>query len=86
MRPRTQHLEKGHDVVDKVVEVELAVPQTDVSSVLPIGQVDVVIDKKRLRRTAQQGRKMPDIGATRRTRGCAATRSFSRCTSVQKGV
>src|SRR6202035_5663290 len=36
MRPRTQHLEKGDDVFDKVIEVEPAVPQTDVASVVPI--------------------------------------------------
>jgi hypothetical protein len=52
-------MEKGDDVFDKVIEVEPAVPQTDVASVVPVGEIEVVIDKKRLRRTAQQGRKMP---------------------------
>ena len=53
MRPRTQHLKKGYDVFDKVVKVEAAVPQTDIASVVPVGEVDVVIDKKCLRGTAQ---------------------------------
>jgi len=59
MPPRTQHLEKGYDMFDKVVEVEATVAQTDIASVVPVGEVDVVIDKKRLRGTTQQGCKMP---------------------------
>jgi hypothetical protein len=59
MGARPQHLQKRDDVIDKVVEVEPAVLQTDVTGIVPVGNVDVMIGDQGLRRPAKQGRKMP---------------------------
>jgi len=56
---RPQYLQKGDDVIDKIVEPERAVLEADIASIVPVGDIDVMIGEEHLRRPAQQGGKMP---------------------------
>ena len=59
MHARAKYLQKGGDVIDKLVEAELAMPQADVARVVPVGDIDVMVGENRLRSAAQQGCKVP---------------------------
>jgi len=59
MHARAKYLQKGGDVIDKLVEAELAMPQADVARVAPVGDIDVMVGENRLRSAAQQGCKVP---------------------------
>jgi hypothetical protein len=86
MHARAKYLQKGGDVIDKLVEAELVLPQADVARVVPVGDIDVMVGEKRLRMPRSKVAKCPDIGATSSTWGCAPAMSFSRCNRVQNGV
>jgi len=43
MCARAQHLEECDQVLDEIVEIEPAVPLCDVASIVPVGDVDIVV-------------------------------------------
>ena len=67
MHARAKYLQKGGDVIDKLVEAELVLPQADVARVVPVGDIDVMVGEKRLRMPRSKVAKCPDIGATSST-------------------
>ena len=43
MGARAEHLEECDQVLDEIVKIEPAVPPRDVASVVPVGNVDIVV-------------------------------------------
>jgi hypothetical protein len=72
-------------VLDKVIEIGPVVPQTDVASVVPVSEIDVVIDEKGLRRTAQQRRKMPRHRGNEKNSGLRRNQVFFEMEQCTKG-
>jgi hypothetical protein len=54
-----QYFDKSDQVIDEVVEVEPAISHPDIASVMPVGNVDVVVCQKCFGGPAQQGREVP---------------------------
>ena len=58
MHAGAEHLQKGDDVIDEFVEAALTMPQAYVARVVPVGDIDIMVGEKGLRRATQQRRKM----------------------------
>ena len=59
VRAGAELLEEADQVVDVVVEAELALREADVARVVPVGDVDVVVGQQRSHRVAQQRGEVP---------------------------
>ena len=59
MGARAQMFEKSDDVVDKIVEIEIAGRERHVARIVPIGQVNIVLGQHGRHRPAQERGEMP---------------------------
>jgi hypothetical protein len=82
----SHRLEESDDVGDVVVEAERPGGERHVARIVPVGQVHVVIGEHGADGAAQERGEVPDMGATRSTRGWSPATSFRKRSKLPKGV
>lgn len=81
---RPELADESDDMADKPVKTEAFVRERRVADVFPIGDADLVIQKQRAHRAAQQGREMAGHGRDQQHFGLARRPRFSEFQQVSE--